>query len=476
MRPPGVRVPSRAIAPGTSRGTRRSPRRRGSAGVADRASRAEDRARPRASRTVDRLGVVDHRRHARGRSSTSAVHAVRRDDRARPASRPGARSSAQASASSIRRVPPTLAGGGDDVGGRPGVTSPQTSATPARGSSRRDSAAGSSVTTLAEREGEVLGQVRPGGVAAAAGQAHRDAVGGGGDGARRAGRRCRRRGGVAVQGEDARRRRRGRRRRSASSAPPGMTSSAGWKSSRTRAAQRGRVLVRPCSARPAPSSAARVHVVAAGVADAVDGRRPTGRPVRSPTGSASRSARSATRYAALLGTEVGDQAGAGQGAARGSRPRSSRSATSAVVRVSCQDSSGWACRSRRTVQELGARASTAGARGRQQEVVGHVSARLYVAAPSVQSAAGAGTAAGSEGVARDVDAPDLAQRVADLADGGPRPQRLPHRVEHVVGAPRRPRAARPGRASTAALSRSARSAASRSRWSASIAGSTRSGS
>ena len=81
----------------------------------------------------------------------------------------------------------------------------------------------------------------------------------------------------------------------------------------------------------------------------------------------------------------------------------------------------------------------------------------------------------SEQVGRPVGAPDVAQRVADLADGGPRPQRVPHRVEHVVAALGGP-AQRVQRPVDLAAGRSARSAASRLRWSSSIAGSTRSGS
>ena len=53
-----------------------------------------------------------------------------------------------------------------------------------------ESTAGTSVTTLAEGEGEVLGQVRARGVAAAAGQPHLDRVGGRGDRALAQARPC----------------------------------------------------------------------------------------------------------------------------------------------------------------------------------------------------------------------------------------------------------------------------------------------
>ena len=90
---------------------------------------------------------------------------------------------AQASASSIRSVPLTVPVEGMTFWAPPACTLPHTSAAPARGSSRRDSAAGTLGDHLGQGEGEVLGQVRPGGVPAAAGEGDGDRVGGGGDGA-----------------------------------------------------------------------------------------------------------------------------------------------------------------------------------------------------------------------------------------------------------------------------------------------------
>ena len=97
-----------------------------------------------------------------------------------------------------------------------------------------------------------------------------------------------------------------------SCAPPGMTSSAGWKISRTATA--GRASASSCAAQrePGAEQGGGVDVVPAGVADAVVRPRPTAGRCGPATGSASRSARSATRYAASPRPEVGDQAGAGQ--------------------------------------------------------------------------------------------------------------------------------------------------------------------
>ena len=109
-----------------------------------------------------------------------------------------------------------------------------------------------------------------------------------------------------------------------SCAPPGMTSSAGWKISRTATPRSRHASSCARSASPAPSSAAGVDVVPAGVADARRGPRPRAGRSGPATGSASRSARSATRYAASRRPEVGDQARAGQRPHAGSRPRSRR--------------------------------------------------------------------------------------------------------------------------------------------------------
>ncbi len=156
---------------------------------------------------------------------------------------------------------------------------------------------------------------------------------------------------VAVQAEDARRRRRARRRAISCSAPPGMTSSAGWNSSRHAAGSS------PRGVRPRPSASAGadqrggVHVVAAGVRDAGDGAAPTGRRSGRGTGSASRSARSATTGA--LGADLGDQAAALE---PGDPPAGLAVRARRRPRRWCgarpSDSSGWACRSRRSVDQV----------------------------------------------------------------------------------------------------------------------------
>ena len=67
------------------------------------------------------------------------------------------------------------------LGAEPACRLPHTTLTPARGSIRRHSTAGQLGDDLAEREGEVLGQVRAAGVAAGAGEPDLDAVGGAGE-------------------------------------------------------------------------------------------------------------------------------------------------------------------------------------------------------------------------------------------------------------------------------------------------------
>ena len=141
------------------------------------------------------------------------------------------------------------------MGAAPAWMLPHTTLTPARGSIRRLSTAGSSVVTLAEREREVPGQVRPAGVAAGARTA--------------APRRGPRRWSAApAAGRPGRRRRSGSQCRAKSrstpsrapsstisTAPPGMTSSAGWNSSRTLPVSSPRACS-SASASAAPTSAA----------------------------------------------------------------------------------------------------------------------------------------------------------------------------------------------------------------------------
>ncbi len=235
---------------------------------------------------------------------------------------------------------------------------PQTTLTPARGSSRRDRTRRQLGDDLGQGEGEVLGQVRTRGVTARArsdvtsrwsaapvsGPSRRPTLA---DVDAR----------VAVQAEDPVARRRARRRSSRLSAPPGMTSSAGWKSSRTRPGSSPAACT-SASASAAPTQGGGVHVVAAGVGDARRRCWPTGpRWCRAPGGRRGRRAapravpsapRSATRPAV---GQPGDPPAAPARSAR--RPGS-------VVRASAQDSSGWACRSRRSsTSSLSQRATTA---------------------------------------------------------------------------------------------------------------------
>ena len=160
-----------------------------------------------------------------------------------------------------------------------------------------------------------------------------------------------------------------------SSAPPGMTSSAGWNSSRTRPGSRPPRAPRPARGR---RRAAPAVCTSCPQACATPGDRccAHGSVVRSSTGSASRSARRATS-GPVAGADVGDQPGvAGSGSSR--EPASSRRlATRSVVRSSCQDSSGWACRSRRQVEEVVGRACRPPSRrARARRRAGHVRTRL----------------------------------------------------------------------------------------------------
>ena len=89
--------------------------------------------------------------------------------------------SLQATASSIRTVPPSVPESGITLMARPASTRPHTTLTPARGSSRRESTAGSSVTSLASAK--VRSSVRWGRLVwpPAAGEPDLEAVGGAGD-------------------------------------------------------------------------------------------------------------------------------------------------------------------------------------------------------------------------------------------------------------------------------------------------------
>src|SRR5450759_1431961 len=140
----------------------------------------------------------------------------------------------------------------------------------------------------------------------------------------------------------------------------------------------------------------------------------------------------------------------------------SRLRTSSVVRCSALPSSGWACRCRRTATSHGSSAtrnpdtssatwpavsiSRAGYAGRSGafRTTGepHPPWCPYQRRSRVARGATCQSRAArrpddpteSEAFVRLVRATDVAQRVADLADRRPRPQRIPQRVEHVVRA------------------------------------------
>ena len=178
-----------------------------------------------------------------------------------------------------------LAGVGDDVGARGRrATLPHTTLTPARGSSRRESTAGSSVMSLASAK--VRSSVRCGrdGVPAAAGQPDLELVGGAGDRAPRGARPGRRRGSGRSAGakirstlvERAERRSAGRRHRASPPRPAGTAAA--------RAPGSSPAACTSASARPAPSSA--VVCTSWPQAWATPGTvlLPRGRSVRSSTG------------------------------------------------------------------------------------------------------------------------------------------------------------------------------------------------
>ncbi len=100
-----------------------------------------------------------------------------------------------------------------------------------------------------------------------------------------------------------------------------------------------------------------VHVVAAGVRDARHGADPrvAGRLLHRQRVEVG--AQPHDRAGAAL-AQVGDEPGARRAARPASPAPPRRSATTAVVRVSCHDSSGWACRSRRSATSASAPAST----------------------------------------------------------------------------------------------------------------------
>ena len=261
--------------------------------------------------------------------------------------------SLQATASSIRTVPPRVPESGITLVARPASTRPQTTLTPARGSSRRDSTAGQLGDELGQGEGEVLGEVGAAGVAAAAGEPDRQAVGGAGDRALAQADVADVDGRVAVEAEDPADVVEARRGPSARSAPPGMTSSAGWNSSRTRPGSSPAACT-SASAKPAPSSAVVWTSCPHAWATPATWLR-HGSSVVSLSGRASRSARSATRGPASPRSAISPESPV---RVRRQPTWSRWWLTRSVVRVSCHDSSGWACRSRRRSRRSSACLST----------------------------------------------------------------------------------------------------------------------
>ena len=139
-------------------------------------------------------------------------------------------------------------------------------------------------------------------------------------------------------------------------APPGMTSSAGWKSSRTRPASAPRALA-SASARPAPTSPAVCTSCPHACATPGTVLR-HGSVTRSSTGRASRSARSATSREPLPISAITPPPSRWLTA----QPvPSSALTTRSEVRSSAQLSSGWACRSRRSSTRSSAYLSTTSA-------------------------------------------------------------------------------------------------------------------
>ncbi len=140
------------------------------------------------------------------------------------------------------------------------------------------------------------------------------------------------------------------------SAPPGMTSSAGWNSSRTRPGSSPRVAT---SARASPAPTSPAVWTSCPQACATPGVVLFhGSEIRSSTGSASRSARSATSGPSV---PISARTPPPSGRVIRQPAPSSAETTASEVRSSAQLSSGWACRSRRRVTRSSAYLSTTSA-------------------------------------------------------------------------------------------------------------------
>ena len=146
-----------------------------------------------------------------------------------------------------------------------------------------------------------------------------------------------------------------------SCAPPGMTSSAGWKISRTpRPAADEAPWLWVASARPAPRTMRRMQVVPARVGDALGGGRPR---QRGPVGDweGVEVGAQGDPVCGVRRSDVDDHAAPVQ-QGRGRPAAVSRSATTRLVRVSRRASSGCAWRSRRRPTSSGSSSSTVACR------------------------------------------------------------------------------------------------------------------
>ena len=256
-------------------------------------------------------------------------------------------------------MPPARPAEGITLTADPDRTIPQTTLTPARGSSLRESTAGSSVTSLPSAK--VRSEVRCGrevwpplplsstsrwSAAPVSGPSRSPTVP-----TSRPGSACRPKMRETPSRTPA---------SIAISAPPGMISSAGWKISRTRPGSESATAARDS---PAPSRAAACTSWPQACATPVTVLA-QGSSVRSSTGSASRSARRATTGPSPDPMSTTSPL---RGSGTGLSPASSRRLASSVeVRSSAHESSGCACRSRRTSiscsDSAATRASTTGSR------------------------------------------------------------------------------------------------------------------
>ena len=201
-------------------------------------------------------------------------------------------------------MPPIRPVAGITLCAEPARTIPHTTLTPARGSRRRDRIDGQLGDDLGQRVGQVLGQVRARGVAAGAGQGHVEVVGRAGDRALAQADPADVQGRVAVQAEDpldtVERAQLDQRQRAAGHHLLGgleeQPDPAGQQPGVVDAAERDR----------GADQGGGVHVVAAGVGDALDGAGPR---VRGEVGHRQRVEVGAQRDDRPGVADLGDQAG-----------------------------------------------------------------------------------------------------------------------------------------------------------------------